>query len=78
MFDNHNALAERGGEIAAAGFKAAPAVAVTTAASAGMTLEEWVFTVTLIYLVLQILHLGWKWARDLKRDRAERLKEGAQ
>lgn len=66
MFENHH-VAERGGEIAAAGIKAAPAVAVTGAASVGMSLEEWVFVATLVYLVLQILYLAWKFWRDLKK-----------
>jgi len=46
------------GEGAVALSKAAPPVAVTGLAVAGVSLQDWVFILTLVYLVLQISHLG--------------------
>ena len=43
--------------------KAIPPVAVVAATASGMTLNDWVLVVTLIYLVLQIAHLLFKWYR---------------
>ena len=44
--------------------KAAPAVA--GAIFSGVTLNETVAIVTIIYVVLQILYLIWKWHREIK------------
>ena len=59
-----------GDAVSAAG-KASPPVAVGTLSASGVSLEEWVFIATLTYLVLQILVLVYKFARDLRRDRKE-------
>ena len=36
--------------------KSSPAVAVVLAEAAGMTLEDWVQTLTIVYLALMIVH----------------------
>jgi uncharacterized membrane protein len=64
-------------EIATAAAKVAPPVAVSaSAAVSGWTLNEWVLIITLIYLLLQIGALFWKWAgvkgRSLVGDHAVR------
>jgi hypothetical protein len=41
--------------------KASPPIAVLGATVYGMTLQDWVFVLTLIYLVIQIGWLLWKW-----------------
>lgn len=51
--------------------KASPALGVGGLSASGVSLEEWVFIATLVYLVLQILYLGYKFVRDLRRDRKE-------
>lgn len=51
--------------IAAAG--AAPPVAAATAVVTGMTLQDWVLVLTLVYLVLQIGFLLFKWWREWRR-----------
>jgi hypothetical protein len=50
-------LADAGGEAA----KVSPPIAVLGATVYGMTLQDWVFVLTLIYLVIQIGWLVWKW-----------------
>lgn len=42
------------GEYFAAVGKASPPIAVSSAAAAGLSLQEWVFVATLLYTVLQI------------------------
>ncbi|WP_427183515.1 hypothetical protein ACL598_16750 [Bordetella bronchialis] len=47
--------------------KAAPPVGVTAAAAAtGWDLNHWVAIGTLVYIVLQIAHLLWKWRRQAR------------
>lgn len=59
-------IAHQGSDIAAAAGKSSPAVAVSAAALAGVPLEQWAIILTIIYLVLQIAYLGWKWLRELR------------
>lgn len=51
--------------------KSSPPMAVGTLSASGFSLQDWVFIVTLVYLVLQILYLGLKFARDLRRSGKE-------
>jgi hypothetical protein len=53
--------------------KLAPPAVVTTAASAGLTLEHWVMVLTIIYTVIQIALTLYKTARDYSARRARRL-----
>lgn len=46
--------------------KASPPVAVIAATAAGMSLQDWVFVLTLLYLGVQIGWLLWKWYRALR------------
>lgn len=41
-------------------------VAVTALSIGGVGLEDWVFILTAVYLVLQIGYLVWKWMRALR------------
>lgn len=36
---------------------------------AALTLNEWVAIATIVYLVIQIAHLVWKWRRDARTPR---------
>ncbi|WP_332823277.1 hypothetical protein [Stutzerimonas kunmingensis] len=45
----------------AAAAKLTPPVGVVGAAAAGMTLQDWVWAVTLAYTVLMTLKLLWDW-----------------
>lgn len=51
--------------------KSSPPVAIGGATAAGFTLQDWVMILTMIYVVLQILYLGFKFARDLRRGEKE-------
>lgn len=44
----------------------APPVVATGAVLAGLTLNEWVATATIAYIVLQAAYLGWKWYQEYK------------
>lgn len=57
-------------EAASAAAKLAPPAAVATASASGLSLQEWVYVVTIAYVVLQSLHLGWKWFREWMASRA--------
>lgn len=65
----HHHTSSLGSDVAASALKSSPALAVTASAAAGMSLEEWVFAATLVYLVLQILYLLFKWYRDMSAPR---------
>lgn len=58
------------GELAAAGAKAAPPIAVAGATFAGIALQEWVYIATIIYtsfLTVQLVVNNWgKWRDGLK------------
>lgn len=71
MYETHRVIAERGTEYFSAAGKAAPPIAVSTAASAGMTLQDWVLIATLLYTLLQIAYLGYKIARDHRERKAK-------
>lgn len=53
------------GEVVTAGAKLAPPAVVTTASVAGITLENWVYLVTIVYVVLQIAFLLYRWGSIL-------------
>ena len=65
-------LEQSGGDYATAAAKSAPPVAVLAADTTGLSLEQWVFVATLIYLALQSIYLLYKFVRDLRDDRRER------
>ncbi|WP_370189231.1 hypothetical protein [Qipengyuania sp.] len=65
-------LEHNSSEYATAAAKSAPPVAVLAADTAGLTLEQWVFIATLIYLALQSIYLLYKFGRDLRAARTER------
>jgi hypothetical protein len=50
-------LAETGAEAV----KAAPPIAVLGVTAQGMTLQEWVYVATLVYICLQAGWLLWRW-----------------
>ena len=52
-------LAEAGAEAV----KSAPPIAVLGVTANGLTLEDWVFIATLVYLALQTGWLLWRWWR---------------
>lgn len=64
-------LENNGSEFMTAGAKAAPPVAVLAADTAGLSLEQWVFIATLIYLALQSIYLLYKFGRDLRAGARE-------
>lgn len=54
--------------IAGAGLKAAPPVTIVGFSwISGLTLNEWVWICTLVYLGLQSSYLLWKWVREIKK-----------
>lgn len=61
-------VAHNGSDYVTAAVKTAPPVAVLAADTAGLTLEQWVFVATLIYLALQSIYLLYKFGRDLRSD----------
>lgn len=69
MMLNMRAVPELGGDAAAALGKSTPAVAVSAAAIAGVPLEQWAIILTIVYLVLQITYLTWKWVREWQGKR---------
>lgn len=60
----HEGLA---GESAVAIGKAIPGIAASGLVVAGVPLESWVVILTVVFLVLQIAYLGYRFARDLSR-----------
>lgn len=66
---NHHDIA---GEAMAAATKAAPPVTVAASAIAGLPLERWVLIATLIYTILMIAHVTWRWARELRGKGGDR------
>lgn len=68
----HHSHADLAHDAASAAIKAAPPVAVTAAGHiAGWTIDYWILVCTLIYLVLQIGYLVWRWSRDIRRANFE-------
>lgn len=62
--NNHSFSAE----FAEQALKGSPPVAVTAGMLAGMQMQDWVFALTLVYLLLQIGYLAWKWIRDIRNN----------
>lgn len=58
-------------EYAAAAGKASPPIVVSGAAVAGISLQDWVLTATLIYTVLQIGLLIYNFTKKRARDRGQ-------
>lgn len=56
------------GEFIGAASKTAPPIAVTGAAIAGISLQDWVLISTLAYTALQIAFLVWKFFRERAND----------
>lgn len=54
--------------LGAAAAKAAPPVAVSGAMIAGVQMADIVLWLTMIYLVVQIGYLGWKWIREWRES----------
>lgn len=51
-----------------AAMKVSPPLAVAAAGAAGMSLQDWVYAVTILYVVLQSGYLVWKWRREVRRS----------
>lgn len=47
--------------------KASPPIVVTGLAIAGVSLQEWVYVLTIVYLILQIGHFVW--SKFFKKDK---------
>lgn len=56
-------------EVGAAAAKLSPAAAVATVSASGWSLQEWVYVVTIAYVIMQGAHLGWKWLREWRAAR---------
>lgn len=63
MYDNPEGVGEYAGAVG----KAAPPIAVSTAAIAGLSLQDWVLIATLAYTLLQIALLIRKFFREQDR-----------
>lgn len=63
-------------EYAAAAGKVSPPVVVSGAAVAGISLQEWVLTATLVYTVLQIGLLIYNFMKKRARDRGKGAADG--
>ncbi len=62
-------LPESAGEYVLDAGKLSPPAAVTTMAAAGISLQDWVAILTIIYTVLMIAHLIYKFIRERKDSR---------
>lgn len=70
-------MSDFGKEAAVQGAAAAPPVALSTAAMVGgLSLQEWMFAATLVYVVLQAAYLLWKWYREWRRSMREDRADG--
>lgn len=62
-----------GKDIGKMGAAASPAIVVSASEAAvqtqGLTLQDWVFVVTIIYLLAQLGYLLWKWLGEYIRTR---------
>jgi len=66
--------------IAEQALRAAPAAAGAVASA--ITLSEWVAVVTIVYIIVQVVYLGWKWSWErqekiaaLEREERKELRE---
>jgi hypothetical protein len=50
-------------EVAAESLRAVPAIAAAGFTVGGVTLQDWVLIVTLVYIILQIAYLLFRWLR---------------
>lgn len=64
-------------EYAVAAGKASPPVVVSGAAVAGISLQDWVLTATLVYTVLQIGLLIYNLMKKRARERGKEAADGA-
>lgn len=62
-------------DISVASAKAAPPVGITALAASGMTMNDIVYVLTAVYLVLQIGHLVWKWVGEIRAKRKKAASE---
>lgn len=62
--------------VAVAG-KASPPIAVSGAAIAGIPLQDWVLTATLVYTVLQVGLLIYNFMKQRARDRVQEARDAA-
>jgi hypothetical protein len=71
MFESQRQLAQSlsGDALTAAG-KSTPPLAVATLSVADVGLQDWVLILTVVYLVLQIGYLAWKWVRAIRSGKA--------
>lgn len=69
MFAIAESKRDLGQDVTVALAKVAPAAAVAVAPAAQLGLQEWVFILTIVYLVLQISFLMWKWVASWLRAR---------
>lgn len=64
-------------EYTAAAGKASPPIFVSGAAVAGISLQEWVLTATLVYTVLQTALLIYNFMKKRARDRGQEARDAA-
>lgn len=65
MFESQRQLTDGvSGEMLAAARNASPPVAVSGLVLGGVSLQDWVFILTIVYLLAQTAYLGWKWWRE--------------
>lgn len=57
-------------EVGNAGAKLLPPAVVSVVSASGYTLQDWVFIATIGYLVLQAIHLLWKWRKESRAKQA--------
>ena len=72
MHENHRQLTDHVGEYITGAIKTAPPIAVTASAGAGISLQDWVFIVTIVYTVLQAAYLVYKFLHERAERRAAR------
>ncbi|WP_299307852.1 hypothetical protein [uncultured Croceicoccus sp.] len=73
MIDPPRQLSEGAGDYVTAFGKAAPPIAVSGVTAAGMSLQDWVLVATLVYTIAQTAHLIYRFVRDHRNAKRERL-----
>jgi uncharacterized ion transporter superfamily protein YfcC len=56
-------------EVGTAAAKLTPPAAVVAARLGGLSLQDWVYIVTIAYVVMQGAHLAWKWVKEWRASR---------
>lgn len=56
-------------EVGSAAAKLSPPAIVVGASVSGWGVQEWMYAVTIGYVVLQAAHLAWKWLREWRAAR---------